>query len=513
MSVGYGFLKEKLGLSAFPPKRPAKVMPVQKVTRLDNQLAIPGQVAPASDDPVDHLLFALKHEDLNLAILMEAMRKIPGNDVLAAVRGTPGGRYTRPLAYFWEKANDQVLEGAPDATGAVCRVFDDERFITMDGEVSARWRVQWNGLGTLAWCPAVERTPAIEQAMQSQLIDRLNTFTLTLDDALRHRALSWAYLSETRSSFAIEHETPNDEKERAFVALLHSAHNRAEVDEDYLVTLQNATVTGPWSKEHAFRHEQNWLESAGIGNRPMVTYVPPPPDALRELMQPMMAFANEAPTKIDPIVAGSIASFGFVFLHPFKDGNGRLSRFLVHQALCRSNALGDGLILPVSMAMKKNESDYLKALTAFSGPARDRWRAEWLGDNRFNFNYLGSPRMELYRYWDATPAVEFCYRMAEEALEVGLRQNVEYLENYDAIKRGFEAKMDLPAPMLATLIRSAIENNGRISNNRRRQYTNSDGVTEEVYQLIESLTRDAMDLPEPDREDPGQDPDRDLSIG
>jgi len=38
--------------------------------------------------------------------------------------------------------------------------------------------------------------------------------------------LSWAYLSETDSSFAIEREAPNQNKTETFVALLQQAHEK-----------------------------------------------------------------------------------------------------------------------------------------------------------------------------------------------------------------------------------------------------------------------------------------------
>ena len=78
-----------------------------------------------------------------------------------------------------------------------------------------------------------------------------------------------------------------------------------------------------------------------------------------------MVFANEAPGHVDPIVAASVASFGLVFIHPFMDGNGRLSRFVFHQALCNSGRLAKGFLLPVSVAMKRHEADYLAALPTF----------------------------------------------------------------------------------------------------------------------------------------------------
>ena len=40
-----------------------------------------------------------------------------------------------------------------------------------------------------------------------------------------------------------------------------------------------------------------------------------------------------------------MVSFGFVFIHPFMDGNGRLSRWLFHYSLCRSGRLKHGAIL------------------------------------------------------------------------------------------------------------------------------------------------------------------------
>jgi len=55
-----------------------------------------------------------------------------------------------------------------------------------------------------------------------------------------------------------------------------------------------------------------------------VTYIPPPPEMVPELMNELVTFANSAPREVDPIVAASVASFGFVFIHPFMDGNGRL---------------------------------------------------------------------------------------------------------------------------------------------------------------------------------------------
>jgi Fic family protein len=39
----------------------------------------------------------------------------------------------------------------------------------------------------------------------------------------------------------------------------------------------------------------------------------------------------------DAILAAAIIAFGFVFIHPFVDGNGRIHRFLIHPELIRND--------------------------------------------------------------------------------------------------------------------------------------------------------------------------------
>lgn len=55
MAVGYQFLHESLRLGVFAPERPALVKPVTRVEPTDGFLAIPRNVAPASDDPIEHI--------------------------------------------------------------------------------------------------------------------------------------------------------------------------------------------------------------------------------------------------------------------------------------------------------------------------------------------------------------------------------------------------------------------------------------------------------------------------
>lgn len=494
-AVGYEHVREHLGLNALAPARPAHVGPVTRVARGRDAIVVPPAVAPAGDDPLLHLLFALKHEGTDLAILMEALPHVPGDRLLQELLDTPSGAYLRILAFLWEHANATTLDGAPPASGAVVPLFDPDAYVTGPSIRNTRWRVDFNGLGTLDYCATVERTEALDAAMASDLPGRINAYAAGLDPVVRDRALAWAYLHETRDSFAIERETPDESRAGAFVALLHQAHDRRDLTEDYLVSLQQATVANPLDRAVAFRHEQNWLQGP-LRGAAGVTYVPPPPALVTDLMRELMHFANGSAARIDPIVAAALVSFAFVFVHPFMDGNGRLSRFLFHQMLCRSGALQTGLLLPVSVAMKKHEADYLQALQTFSRPARDRWQVMWIDEGQFDFTYAGDPRYGLYRYWNATAVVAFGYRMAEQALEVELRLETEFLLAYDAVLKQVDARFDVRGSDLATLVVSALANDGAVSKRRRDQFHAR--VPDAAFDAIEEAVR-AIDWRPPAR--------------
>lgn len=102
-AIGYSYLLQKLGLTAFPPTRPALLKPVTRFVPEDGHLAVPRQSAPG-DDVLEHLLFALKHEGTNLqirvpeqlfAFLEQAVKRATPEDARDA--GTPAAAKDVPL--------------------------------------------------------------------------------------------------------------------------------------------------------------------------------------------------------------------------------------------------------------------------------------------------------------------------------------------------------------------------------------------------------------------------------
>lgn len=491
-AVGYAYVRSLLKLAAFPVQRPALARPVARVQRASDHLAIPPDVAPDSADPLAHLQFALKHEGVNLAILMEALATIPGSALWELIRSAPGSRYARVLCYLWEHANGVQLDDLPQISGASVRLFDPERYITGPSQRASRWRVEFNGLGSIRYCAMVERSTAIEEAISADLVGQMRDFATRLDPIERHHLQSWAYRAETEASVAIERETLRPDRERAFVAALQECRRPQPLTEDYLSHLQRQIVDSPSAHAHAFRSNQNYLIGPFRGAA-AVTYVPPPALIARELMHELMAFANRIRSSVEPLIAASVVSSGLALIHPFGDGNGRLSRLLFHYALCAAGALPDGLTLPVSVAMRKNEVNYLFALESFSRPARDRWHVSLLGGQAYEFTYRGDPAFGIYRYWDATECVEFGLRMARQALDIELTDEATYLARYTHIYRAVNSRYDVENPVLATLVKACLSNGGVVPRRHRVEFL--DRVpSEAVFDRIEAEARNSAKL-------------------
>ncbi len=464
-AIGYDFLASSLNSGTFPIARPARVSPVTRVTDLPEGLLVPAWVAPEGDDPLQHLFFALKHEGMNMQACILALKKIPGQAVAEAFQRTSSSGYARIAGYLWEIANGQQLEGLPAATGAYEKLFDEALHITGRTQRNTRWRVDFNGIGSPSYCITVRRNDKIRGLLAADLLGEVEKFVANVDQVVLDRAVRWAYLSETDNSYAIEREKPSPSKAEAFAKLLSKAHDAEVISEEYLVALQNLAVTNPLDRAAGFREDQNRLRNEMRGALG-VTYLPPPPDLVRPIMDAIMALCNERDSPVDALVRGSLASFAFVFAHPFMDGNGRLSRFLFHKVACSDDGLKSGLVLPVSIAMKRHENAYLAALQSFSKPARSLWDVTFVSDDLIYQDFRGAP--EIYRYWDATDCVEFGLAMAREALHHDLRQEMDFLRRYDTVYRAINDAVDMNNNDLVIMARS-IAQAGELSNNRYKQ--------------------------------------------
>lgn len=487
---GYARLVELLGLPVPPPRFQVESSHAvnRRVLRGD-RLLVPVRAAPEGSSLLDHILFALKNEGVNLAVLSGALPHVESDDLQQRIDAAPMSTALRKAAFLWEYFTHGSLRlKRPPKT--FIPLFDPERYITGRSMRNEKWRINVNGIGSLAYCPTVGKTELINQDLATDLLKRTNLWFASIGAIAADRALDWAYLNETRGTYELEREPLSEDRSRRFVQLLQHADDEQILSENYLCELQNQVVSSIFNHAYSWRTEQNWLSKQSGRNALSVTHVPPSPDDLGSLMHDYLAMVNSWEDDLDPLVGAAVAAFGFVYLRPFMDGNGRLSRFLIHRQLARSGRLAHGLLLPISIAMKASEEEYLAALTAFSAQARRLWDVTYCGgEPPYDFHFKGTSN--LYRYWDATRQVEFTFRMAERALTVHLREEIEYLRLFDEVCRRVEAHFDLRQNHLFTLVTAALERNGRLSKSIRRRF--ADKVEGAALDFVESVTREVLE--------------------
>jgi hypothetical protein len=204
--------------------------------------------------------------------------------------------------------------------------------------------------------------------------------------------------------------------------------------------------------------------------------------------------ANESPTTrcgsdssgLDPVVIAAVVSFGFVFLHPFSDGNGRLHRFLIHRTLARAGFVPPGMIFPVSAVMLERKAEYDAALEWFSRPLMALIDYDI---DRDGIVTVHGPTADLYRFFDATPLVEALYGWIERTIETDLRQELDFLVRFRAGRTAAREIVDLPDKDLDLFVVLVLRGEGRLSGTKRKAKFAQ--LTDAEVEAMETAIREA----------------------
>jgi Fic family protein len=100
--------------------------------------------------------------------------------------------------------------------------------------------------------------------------------------------------------------------------------------------------------------------NVGIHRGTEVVHVAPPPAQVPGLIDDLLAWLKE--TGEHPLVASCVFHYSFEFIHPFRDGNGRLGR--LWQTLILSQWRPVFAMLPVESIIRDHQQEYYAALAA-----------------------------------------------------------------------------------------------------------------------------------------------------
>jgi hypothetical protein len=443
---------------------------------------------PGADDR-SHLEFALKWETLDLRVLAAYFRRPEaGAQVTALVDEKPTGEYARRLWYLFEWLTGEVLpipDGAP--RNYLSLLDPDDYVVTATPLRSKRHHVDNNIAGTSMLCPLVRRTSEVDALIALDFRAEIERLVPSADLDLLYRAISYLYLKETRSSFAIEGETLPVDRDTRFVAQLEEVAKASAVDKADLIRWQQVLVDPRYSAT-AYRTDQVYVaEGSRIGRRPHIHYIAPKPEDVERLMASFFDF-DAALSDAPPLVHAALWSFVFVFIHPFDDGNGRLHRLLLHNVLRRRGLTPPEIVLPVSAVIVADRSQYDAVLETFSRPLMEALEGHYSIDEQEVLS-VNVDSVDLYRSFDATPMIEAVGRWMRRAIEHDLVDEIAWLRRYDRTRDAVRKIVDMPDKRLRIFVAIVEENGGRLSARKRAQFAE---LTDNEIQQMESAVQEHL---------------------
>ena len=487
--AGYAALIERYALDIVPNWHRSLVS-TGGIHRLDSIGGIIEEIYPPKYWPGntlgDHLEFALKYDGTNLLILAGLFQKTTMEDLLAYLESKPTGKYARRVWFLYEFLTGTTLPLDDLKRGNYIDLLEPDKYhtITRPSRVP-RQRINDNLLGDSRFCPMVRRTDTLREYETADLPGRCRQLVAGYSPAILKRALGYLYAKETKSSFEIEHIKPTSTRIERFMALLQTAGQEDFCTKSQLIEVQKRVVDKRFQDSN-YRSQQNYVGETVAWQKEKIHFVCPKPEDLPDLMEGLTAAHERMDAGgVSPVVHAAAIAYGFVFLHPFVDGNGRIHRFLIHNILARRHFTPEGVIFPISAFMLKNPVDYDASLEAFSRPLMTL--VEYSLDEEGRMKVHNDTAL-CYRYIDMTPQAEALYHFIAQTIDTELASELEFLANYDKTKKAIQEIVDMPDRRIDLFIRFCLQNNGRLSAGKRASHFSflSDEEIASLEQAVQS---------------------------
>ena len=487
-SAGYQYFIEKYRLEVIPNWHRSYIWKESQTRhKKENNHSIE-EVYPARYRPGiesgEQLEFALKYDGVNLAILLKIFSAIDTKELVTYISSKPTGKYTRRIWFLYEFLTGKKLSLADIEQGNYIDLLEADRYYTLaKGELIRRQRIRNNLPGTKAFCPIVMRTLLLQRMEEEDLVQQCRDLFVDYPPEILNRALAYLYTKETKSSFFIEHEELSTTRTERFATLLQEAEKEDFCQKERLLELQNRIVDERFA-ESDYRMNQNYVGETVTLGQEKIHYIPPRPEDIGEMMEGLVASHKRMREgSVHPVVHAAMIAYGFVFLHPFEDGNGRIHRFLIHNILALEGFAPQGVIFPVSAVMLKEAAAYDASLEAFSSKIVPM--IDYAIDNEGRMRVYSDTAI-WYRYMDMTPQSEALYCFVKETIEKELPNELAFLSGYDKTKKALKEIVDIPDRLIDLFIRFVLQNHGKLSRKKKVRYfaTLTDEEIEEMEDVV-----------------------------
>jgi Fic family protein len=487
-AIGYKALIEKFQIESLPYWHYSSISIENHTHKIVKERNSIHEIYPKKyaieDTTINHLEFALKYDGTNLTLLALIFQKINEQELIEHINAKPTGKYIRRLWYFYEFLTDRVLPIDDLTQGNYIDLLETKKYYTLENPSSIkRQRIRDNLLGDKRFCPIVRKTETLKRYESLGLDHKSKEILTQYPTNVLKRALSYLYTKETKSSFEIERVKASSSRIEKFVALLKEAHKDDFCSKEKLITLQNRIVDARFA-DNNYRTTQNYVGESISYEKEKIHYISPKPEDLDDLMSGLIhAHHRMSNSTALAVVHAATVSYGFVYLHPFEDGNGRIHRFLLHNILARESFTPKEMIFPISAVLLKNPYIYDESLEFFSLPLLSL--IDYDLNEEGEMHVLNDTSL-FYKTIDMTQQVEALYEFIHKTIDEELIQELKFISHYDASKKVLQQIVDIPDRYIDLFIRFTSQNSGRLSENKRKKYFNF--LTEvEIREMEKSL--------------------------
>lgn len=482
--IGYQWLAERYGVSPVQAFRTDSAVAKSRGTVQEDgyRHQYHPSVARPADSLAGHLTFALKHEGVHLEFLTRLYAAAPTDELESWIAAEPTGQYARRAGFFYEFLTGRQLVFPGVIAGNYVAALDPVDYLTAPAPVNnPRWRVRDNLPGTRNYCPLVLRSARVRQAEQYDCAWHLADLEGEFGTDLLLRSAAWLTVKESRASFAIEHEEQHVDRVRRFASVLERRCGQYDdpLSEAALGELQTQ-ILGPRATRYGVRRSPGFVGEVD-GFTEILHYIAPHWEDAPAMLAGLRDFAART-AGAAALVRAAVLSFGFVYIHPMSDGNGRIARFLVNDVLRRDQAVPAPFILPVSATITSsvvNRRGYDQVLESFSRPLMrkyaDAWRfgPEQVAEDGVHFNLQFAAyedALPAWRYPDMTDHVEYLAEVVRLTIEQEMRKEAAYLRSLHTARLRVKEVIEGPDGDIDRIIRSVRENGGKVSDKLIKEF-------------------------------------------
>jgi Uncharacterized conserved protein len=450
------------------------------------------------DDLGEHLAFAIKHERTDLLALKRIFTHGDrgGADVAEAVRdyvrAAPTGRLRRQVWFFYEWLTGRRLDLPDLDVGNYVDALDPEVWQTASPVNSPRHRVRDNLPGTPDFCPLVDRTVGWGEPLRDVVERRVGA--LVGDSGVDHvrRLARRLLLKDSKSTYFIENETPGPSQAQRWAEIVQTA-GREPMDVDLLVRHQRVLIP-----EHRFIDSGLRRDNVFIGDHVDGMAAPKWIGARHEDLENLTdgifaAGRRMAESGMDPIAQATSMGFGWLYVHPFEDGNGRIHRYMMQHVLVERGIAPEGMTMPISKAIWQDIDGYHRVLRDL-----DLERMpfiEWRQGGNGNVE-VTADTSDLYRFFDATEHARYMMGRLEHVIGHDIPNEITEIRRRDEIVSRISAIVEMPDRQIDLINAMIIQNGGTLSKNKRRK--DFDSLTDDEVAEIEEAVRDVYEIEAPE---------------